>query len=669
MHAYLNNAITVCNQALWDGADVTTACQTLGNVLQAIGRFEEAMDWHTRSIQSQPNRAELFASLGKLYAQQHQWTEAIAAYQQTLSLQPNHAGAYWSLANIYAQLGNASEEVACRQQALTLNPDWATPQHYLSMGNVLMAQNQLDEASTFYRRALQVQPKFLEAQYNLAVVLSKQGYVAEAIAAFQTALTYAPNHSESHFGLGKTLEQQGQWREAIACYRNALESKPDFASALHALGELLLTHGNWDEGISIYRRVVALNPEFSWSYHYLGYALLKQGQEQEAVTILQEAIQRNPSFPWTHYHLAVGFSRLRLWDQAIAAILAAIQLQFDLVEVYPLLGRALHKRLQQDLDQQDLDQQDSNQQNSNTLLDRYQQAPPLALQNRTREFYYRLGQALFKHQQLDGAEFFYRLAQKTGTNPAVLVNTALTNVRAAKQQLHQTIATHRQQIKRHPQLPWAYSQLANVLAEQGDLEEAIVLNRRANVLHGWHQAKEHNYEFTRDWFTHHIPVWKRYLIPLAHTPGLQILEVGSFEGRSTCWFLDHLLTEPNSHMTCIDLYFQDQFDLNLDRTGAIDKVTKMRGNSVDILPTLPPNTYDIIYIDGCHLADHVRQDAFLSWSLLKPGGILIFDDYEFHDPAHPGQDSKPAIDQFLDAVHSAITILHKEYQVILQKVS
>ena len=39
------------------------------------------------------------------------------------------------------------------------------------------------------------------------------------------------------------------------------------------------------------------------------------------------------------------------------------------------------------------------------------------------------------------------------------------------------------------------------------------------------------------------------------------------------------------------------------------------------------NNFDLIYIDASHYAPDVLSDAVLAFKLLKPGGILIFDDY------------------------------------------
>lgn len=651
MIALLDDAISACHYALWNGADVALACRTLGNVLQALGRFEEAMDWHTRAIQSPADRAGLFASLGKLYAQQQIWTEAVAAYQQALSLQPRHAGAYWSLANIYLQRGDTENELECRWQALKLKPDWASPQHYLSLGNVLMAKKRCDDAIVCYQLALQINPRFLEAQHNLAVALAQQGQPIQAITAYRRALEAHPTHSESYFGLGKLLAQQGQVLEAITAYRRAVGLKPNYANALYALGELLLQQEIWAEGETIYRQAISLNPQFSWSYHYLGYALLKQKRYYDAAQSLRQAIALNPDFPWSHYHLTVALFRQQHWDAAIKAALVAIHCQPTLSGIYTLLGQAVYQEQSSDRD----------------WIQHYQQIPLIAATNLP-EFYRQVAQNLMRHRQFEGAVLFYQLALPQHPESAV-VKSELAQAQQQQQQRQQLIAHLRQQIQQQPQLPWNYSQLANLLAELGEVTDAITLNHTVNVLQGWHHIEQKQYEFTQDWFTHHIAIWRKHLGALAHAPRLHVLEIGSFEGRSTCWLLDHFLTDPDSQITCIDLYFQERFDFNIQRTGAAHKVVKLQGDSHALLPTLSPAAYDLIYIDGCHFADHVQQDAVHAWKLLKPGGLVIFDDYEYHDSHHPDQDPKPAIDRFLTAIKTESRILHSAYQIFVQKTS
>jgi tetratricopeptide (TPR) repeat protein/predicted O-methyltransferase YrrM len=649
--SHLNDAILTCEQTLRTGMGFETACQTLGNVLQGMGRFEEAILWHSRALEHQPNLVEIYASLGGLYAKQQQWQQAIAAYNHALSLDPNYAEAYRSLASIYGQIGQRQAEVTYRYQAVTLKPSWATPQNQIALGNALMGLDKWDEAIDCYRRAIQIQPDLLEAHYNLGVALAQQQQWQPASAAFHCALELNPNHAESHYGLGKMVEQQDQLQQALAHYRQAAKLNPNSVNTHYSLGETLLKLRQWEEASSVYRRAVELQPDFSWSHHNLGYALLKQNQWLEAVKILHLATELNPDSPWTYYHLGDGLLHQEQWQEASTAFLKAIQLQPDLAGIYPKLGRALRRQSQSGLTE---------------TIGCYQQAIGLKPENYSPDFCVQIGNQLSNYRQFDGAAIFYELALLLKPQDAEIRSQAQ-QAWSAKQKLDQEIVAHRREIQQHPDYAWLYTHLGNLLADQGELEEAIELHRNGGVLKGWQCAASRNYQFTHDWFTHNIPTWAAQLKPFAHYPNVQALEVGSFEGMSACWLLDHILTHPLARLTCIDRYFQEKFETNLAQTEATAKLIKLLGDSHAVLASLRPDSYDIIYIDGCHLADHVRQDAMLSWQLLKVGGLLIFDDYEWTDPNYPGQDTQIGIDTFLNSVQKQITVVHKGYQVIVKK--
>lgn len=270
---------------------------------------------------------------------------------------------------------------------------------------------------------------------------------------------------------------------------------------------------------------------------------------------------------------------------------------------------------------------------------------------------------------MSGAIIFYRLALKLEPND-LEIHSRLQEALNEKKQQDEQIASYRQNIAKNPQMAHNYSELGNILADLGEEKKAIALHRQGSFLRGWHLALEsRQYQFRYDWFTHNIPIWQKHLKPFAHKPGLAILEIGSFEGMASCWLLDYILTEQSAKITCIDMYFQDNFDFNVAQTGALAKVTKLMGNSHEILPTLKSQHYDIVYIDGSHLADDVRKDATLAWNLVKDGGLIIFDDYEWIDLQQPEiQQPKHGINAFLNDYIKQITILHQGYQIISQKI-
>ena len=62
-----------------------------------------------------------------------------------------------------------------------------------------------------------------------------------------------------------------------------------------------------------------------------------------------------------------------------------------------------------------------------------------------------------------------------------------------------------------------------------------------------------------------------------------------------------------------------------------------------------------------------RFDAVLAWPLLKPGGLVCFDDYGWWvDPA-PEKSPKLAVDAFLTVMRGRCEVVRKDYQVWVRK--
>lgn len=183
------------------------------------------------------------------------------------------------------------------------------------------------------------------------------------------------------------------------------------------------------------------------------------------------------------------------------------------------------------------------------------------------------------------------------------------------------------------------------------------------------------YCFSSDWMSKNEASWRGFLAPFVGTPGIQALEIGSFEGRSAVWLLENVLTHPTSRMVCVDLFgdgYSQLFDQNISASGAADRVEKLAGPSGVVLRRLPPEpTFDFIYVDGSHQAFDTLEDAVLSWRLLRPGGVMTFDDYEmaahqlaaFSSPARPDI----GIDAFLNVVADRLEIVHKGFQITVRK--
>jgi predicted O-methyltransferase YrrM len=193
--------------------------------------------------------------------------------------------------------------------------------------------------------------------------------------------------------------------------------------------------------------------------------------------------------------------------------------------------------------------------------------------------------------------------------------------------------------------------------------------------------KRDDYELTEDWFTHKSPAFITAVEPFKGKPDLRYLEIGVFQGMSTIWMLENILTDPTSRITAIDIFqvwpegsfrgvFSEEqrqiFLRNIERAGGTGRVTTLTEFSQTALRRLPLGSYDIIYIDGAHGSPEVLEDAVLSLRLLKKGGILIFDDYRWEVDKPYMTRPKYAIDMFIKFYGDRFELLHNDSQLILR---
>ncbi len=556
------------------------------------------------------------------------------------------------------------------QQALDIQPSLNL---YKTLGVAFQMNGQLETSLQWYLKALELQPDDAEIYSNIASICAQQKQWQDAILNYQVALRLNPNLQKVYSNLGYVLERLGQPEKAVFYYHQLIHLNPD-AIAYQKLGDALFKLQRWEDAISAFRRVLELEPNGLWSCLHLGKSYLYKQQWQQAIETCLQALKIHPQAAWSYKNLGDAFSEKQEWANAVIAYIYAVKVRenpFNIPftqTIYQKIGYAISQQIQQSTLEQVTQRYDQ-------IFHEYPEKQvifypitlaELGFTSSTPQAYLELAETLVQCQQFTAAMIFYQLADKIQPHsPEVMQKMA--QLFQLHQQFEAILAAFYHQIEQQPELPEPYTKIGNLLTQQGQGKTAISYHQKALILKGWHDVQEKNYQFTQDWFSHNIPIWEKHLKYLSHTPELQILEIGSYQGMSTCWFLDFLLTHPTARITCIDPYFKLEFNQNIQQTGSPEKVIQRIGYSQDILSSLPTHFYDIVYIDGCHQAMAALQDALYSWCLTKVGGILIFDDYEVNQLDNPEQQAKVGIDYFLNWVSDDIEILHQGYQLMIKK--
>jgi predicted O-methyltransferase YrrM len=157
--------------------------------------------------------------------------------------------------------------------------------------------------------------------------------------------------------------------------------------------------------------------------------------------------------------------------------------------------------------------------------------------------------------------------------------------------------------------------------------------------------------FEKDWTNGRCEWWVEVLRSFVGVANVRALELGVFEGRSTRWFLDNVLTGENTHIDCVDPWeliykvrtsippkrfrnyktpvrVRKRFEENVMRLD-LDRAKQFQMFSHEFFAgSAETPVYDFVYVDGDHSYAGCLYDLRETFKRLKHHGIMIVDDTE-----------------------------------------
>jgi len=190
------------------------------------------------------------------------------------------------------------------------------------------------------------------------------------------------------------------------------------------------------------------------------------------------------------------------------------------------------------------------------------------------------------------------------------------------------------------------------------------------------------YEFTNKWFRNSstFPVWE---IILREWKPERIIEIGCYEGQCTSYMVEKNDWSDDVKLWAVDTWegsmehtdinmseVEKRFDKNIElankKASRKTNVVKEKMYSHQFMSAMMngyENKIDLIYIDGSHTAPDVLLDATLAFKLIRPGGVIIFDDWHWKPWGderfnNPNNTPKVAIDAFVNINWDKLSIIN-----------
>ena len=148
-----------------------------------------------------------------------------------------------------------------------------------------------DKAEQSLRRACELEPKSLEANLNLGLLLGEMGHFEEAGSHLQKAAELDPKSAVAVYNLGVINAKLGRINPAIDYLHRAYGLQPENPQYGYSLAFYLLQSGNTSDSVNILQRIVRQKAPYIDAISLLGEIYLKQGKIKEARTLYQRALK------------------------------------------------------------------------------------------------------------------------------------------------------------------------------------------------------------------------------------------------------------------------------------------------------------------------------------------------------------------------------------------
>ncbi len=314
------------DQALQIDPHLKYALFNMGNWYLDRGEFKKALEYYEKGRVEGYDTAALYNNMGQVYMQGKEYDRAIANYQKALEKDPSLPQPMVNIGAALIDAGRYREAVTYLEEILRIHPNLAEARDNLNIARERMRNEgaeveksdlaslfksakeallagKISEATRMFSQVVDnVQSGTGEIYFSWGLTNEGAGRKGDAIAAYRHAVQLAPKLVEAQVNLANLLREQGSLEEAMSEYRKALEVRPDFANAHYNYALCFIARNSDGDSVKAedeFKAAIHFDPEHPYAYTALGQLYARKGTVEEAIKMFTKAIEVAPNEPFT----------------------------------------------------------------------------------------------------------------------------------------------------------------------------------------------------------------------------------------------------------------------------------------------------------------------------------------------------------------------------------
>src|SRR5579863_64690 len=226
-------------------------------------------------------------------------------FARAIVIDPNYARAYAGVADccshLYMYWGASNEDLkeaeSASRRAVQLDPELA--EAHVSRGLALLMTKKYEEAHKEFQTAIELNPKLFDAYYFFARACFQEGKSEEAAKLFEKACLANPEDyqapillAQTYVSLGRALEADAARQRSLRIIEKHLEFHPEDARALYLGTAALIQAGQRDRALEWTQRTLAIDSEDPAVLYNIACTYAMLDMTEESITCLEKALRQ-----------------------------------------------------------------------------------------------------------------------------------------------------------------------------------------------------------------------------------------------------------------------------------------------------------------------------------------------------------------------------------------
>lgn len=220
---------------------------SMGKLYVKSGRSAQAASILRNVIASAPSGApldEAYATLGLAYYYERLYDDAIFEMRKAIKINANNTDAKFNLKAIRSRL------------------------EHFQAGKLFSRLGDRQRAVAEYRKAIDLDPRFIEARHRLGVELYLAGNPQEALKELRRASLVTAEYRKAYeirYAEGMALLRLNRTGEALGMFEKTVQARPAFAPAHNEIGKILLEREEYDTAIDHFVKAIGSDPKAEYA--------------------------------------------------------------------------------------------------------------------------------------------------------------------------------------------------------------------------------------------------------------------------------------------------------------------------------------------------------------------------------------------------------------------